>query len=250
MARVATTPGSYQNGGLRVIAGGLEIAALVGWTTPHIRCDRQSPIQLRPRFGEVDTVGVNFDRNGDTMELTTLGALWGSDSNSDAGEGFTTPPRQQAAARITERSAAQRGTSRGGRGSGDGICRFSIVDFELGVPPPSSIERQCIGEYHPNLHDCGVADCPFTEISPESRLRVAREGLLVEGNLSPRDHPKVDHHAFLIPVYMNAGLDVLGHDSSLWVGVQHFSGEVQHKYYHEVHGCPMFTVNFGGCIGV
>ena len=124
------------------------------------------------------------------------------------------------------------------------------MDFEPGAPPPSSTERQCIGEYHPNLHDCGVADCPFTEISPESRLRAAQNGLVVKGNLSPGDHPKVDHRAFPIPVYVNAGLDVLGHDSSLWVGVQHFSGEVQHRYYHEVHGCPMFTVNFGGCIGV
>ena len=51
-------------------------------------------------------------------------------------------------------------------------------------------------------------------------------------------------------MFVNARLDVLGQDSSLWVGVQHFSGEVQHRYYHEVHGCPMFTVDFGGCIGV
>ena len=218
----------------------------VGWTAPSIQSDRARSIQLRPRLDEVDPVGVEVDRNGDTVDLTTLGAPWGSDGS----EGFTTPPREQAPAQFTARHAAQPGTASGGQASGGGICRFSKVDFEPRAPPPSTIERQCFGEYHPNLHDCGVADCPFTEISPESRLRAAREGVLVEGNLSPGDHPKVDHRAFPIPVYVNAGLDVLGHDSSLWVGVQHFSGEVQHRYYHEVHGCPMFTINFGGCIGV
>ena len=246
MIRTPASPFFCANGGLRGIAGGLQIATPVGWTAPTIRCDRASPIQLRPRFGEVDPVGVEVDRNGDTVDLTALGAPWGSSGS----EGFTTPPHKQAPTSITARRATQPGTKGGGRPSSGGICRFSRVDFEPGAPPPSSIERQCIGEYHPNLHDCGVEDCPFTEISPESRLRAAREGVLVEGNLSPGDHPKVDHRAFPTPVYVNAGLDVLGHDSSLWVGVQHFSGEVQHRYYHEVHGCPMFTVNFGGCIGV
>ena len=93
MARDPTSRGHIQNGRLRMIAGGPEVAALVGWTAPHIRTTRQSPIQLRPRVGDVDTCGQNSDRDGDVVDLTTTGAPWGSYSNSDAEAGFTTPPR-------------------------------------------------------------------------------------------------------------------------------------------------------------
>ena len=93
MARDPTSRGHIQNGRLRMIAGGPEVAALVGWTAPHIRTTRQSPIQLRPRVGNVDTCGQNSDKDGDVVDLTTTGAPWGSYSNSDAEVGFTTPPR-------------------------------------------------------------------------------------------------------------------------------------------------------------
>ena len=162
------------------------------------------------------------------MDLTTLTRPWGSDENSDRGEGFSTPPRQQSPSRASEQRAAQPSACAPVCQSARGFCRFSVLDFKPGAPPPSAIERQCLGEYHPNLHDCGVGDCPFTKISPKSRMRAAEEVMQVEGNVSPWDHPKVDHQAFPHPVFVNARLDVLGQDSSLWVGVEHFTGEVQH----------------------
>ena len=190
-----------------------------GWIAPQILSDRLSPISLRPRLSRWDTIGGNLGVSGEIVDLTALDAPWGSDSNSDTGEGFTTPPRRETAARNTDQKSCEPPASVPIRGSARGLCQFSLQDFEPGAPPPSAAERQCIGEYHPNLHDCGVADCPFTEITPESRLRAAQLGLQVEGNLSPGDHPKVDHRAFPTPVYVNALVDVLGHDSSLFSGV-------------------------------
>ena len=118
------------------------------------------------------------------------------------------------------------------------------------MPPSSTIDRKSLGEYHPNLHDCGVVDRPFTEIRPESWQRALQKGMRVEGNLSPGDHPRVNHRAFLEPVFVKVRLDLLGQDSSSRTGVQHFKGEIKHSYYHEVHGSPMFTVDFIGTIGI
>ena len=227
-----------------------DILGPVGWTAPQIRSQRQSPILLRPRCPRVEKGGTNFDVSGDMVDLTTMSTPWGSVANNDRGQGFSTPPRQQSPKRASEQRASQPSACDPVGQSASGFCRFSVLDFTPGAPPPSAIERQSLGEYHPNLHDCGVGDCPFTKISPESRIRAAQEGMQVEGNTSPGDHPKVDHRAFPHPVFVNARMDVLGQDSSLWVGVEHFTGEVQHRYYHEVHGCPMFTIDFGGSIGV
>ena len=227
-----------------------DILGPVGWTAPQIRSQRQSPILLRPRCPRVEKGGTNFDVSGDMVDLTTMSTPWGSVANNDRGQGFSTPPRQQSPKRASEQRASQPSACDPVGHSASGFCRFSVLDFTPGAPPPSAIERQSLGEYHPNLHDCGVGDCPFTKISPESRIRAAQEGMQVEGNTSPGDHPKVDHRAFPHPVFVNARMDVLGQDSSLWVGVEHFTGEVQHRYYHEVHGCPMFTIDFGGSIGV
>ena len=83
-----------------------------------------------------------------------------------------------------------------------------------------------------------------------ARSRSLQAGMPVEGNLSPGDHPKVDHRAFPHRVRVKVPLELLGQDSSMWVGLLHFSGEVQHRYYHEVHGNPMFTVDFGDTIGI
>lgn len=44
-------------------------------------------------------------------------------------------------------------------------------------------------------------------------------------------------------------LEVLGFDPGLWEGVEELSAQVLHWYYHEMHGQPMFSLNFGGTIG-
>jgi hypothetical protein len=45
-------------------------------------------------------------------------------------------------------------------------------------------------------------------------------------------------------------LFLLGFDQTLWGDLEHFTSKVQLRYYHEVTGQPMFTVNFGGRIGI
>jgi hypothetical protein len=60
----------------------------------------------------------------------------------------------------------------------------------------------------------------------------------------------VDHRAFPDLVQVKVRLSLLGFDRTLWGNLEHFTGEVQHRYYHEVTGQPMFTVNFGGSIGI
>ncbi len=144
-----------------------DILGPVGWTAPQIRSQRQSPILLRPRCPRVEKGGTNFDVSGDMVDLTTMSTPWGSVANNDRGQGFSTPPRQQSPKRASEQRASQPSACDPVGQSASGFCRFSVLDFTPGALPPSAIERQSLGEYHPNLHDYGVGDCPFTEISPE-----------------------------------------------------------------------------------
>ena len=62
--------------------------------------------------------------------------------------------------------------------------------------------------------------------------------------LSTGDHICVGKKVFLQPVYVKIRLDLLGYDSGLWEGLEHFSGQIMDRYY------PMFTVQFGGSIGL
>jgi hypothetical protein len=48
---------------------------------------------------------------------------------------------------------------------------------------------------------------------------------------------------------VKVALTVLGIDCSHWGALEKFSGVVKNRYYQEVHGAPMFTVDFGGGIG-
>jgi hypothetical protein len=48
---------------------------------------------------------------------------------------------------------------------------------------------------------------------------------------------------------VKVALEVLGIDGTLWGDLKKFSGLVCNRYYHEIHGAPMFTVDFGGGIG-
>ena len=202
-----------------------------------------SPISLRPRGAPIDRVGVNVENSSDIVDMSVTDRPWGLEED-DGLHGYHTPPQKQPRHHVSD------GHGNTVQQPRSNFCQFSVLDFQPGAPPPSSIDRQSVGDYHPNLHDCGVGDCPFTEISPEARSQALQAGMPVEGNLSPDDHPKVDHRAFPHPVRVKVPLEHLGQDSSMVQGLLHLSGEVQHRYYHEVHGNPMFTVDFGGTIGI
>ena len=66
--------GILSTGGLRSIANPPDILGPVGWTTPQIHSDHQSPISLRPRCGGVDKGDTSFDVSADIVDLTTLDA--------------------------------------------------------------------------------------------------------------------------------------------------------------------------------
>ena len=77
-----------------------------------------------------------------------------------------------------------------------GICGFTIADFHLGAAPADTASRQSLGMHHPNLHNCGVNDCPFSLSSPSLIARARAQGVLLQRTGSPTDHAKVDHRAF------------------------------------------------------
>ena len=68
--------------------------------------------------------------------------------------------------------------------------------------------------------------------------------------MSPPDRIMVGTRAFQGEVQVLVKLDVLGLDSTMWGDLQHFRGLVVDRYYQEVHGQPMFTVDFGGSVGL
>lgn len=130
------------------------------------------------------------------------------------------------------------------------FCRFTLLDFRPGAALPDNISRQTIQEHHLQMHDSGEKDCRFSEQPPSRRHSALDHGLPFETMFSPRDHVRVDHRAFLGIQHVRVALSVLGFDSSLWGNLSHFRGAVLHRYYHEVHGAPMYTVDFGGSIGI
>lgn len=192
----------------------LPVTMLEGWVAPSITVDRASPVQLRPR----PMLHVK-ESTPPLMELNCLA----SDGDSD----FTTPPPR----------------------SQSTICRYTLIDFEPGAPVPDTLSRQSIGGYFPWQHDCGEKNCPFAEGSSSARRRAVEQGLDFETTVSPGQHVRVDHRAFQQPQHVLVKLATLGLDSSLWGEIEHFRGLVRHRYYHEVTGAPMYTVDFDGGIG-
>jgi hypothetical protein len=133
---------------------------------------------------------------------------------------------------------------------GDGICRFTIKDFTPRAECPNPYLRQSIGKYLPWLHNCGEDACPFTEPPAYMRRLSLETGQpLPNSQLSPGDHVRVDRRAFVQEVHVKVNLDVLGYDRGMWGGLEYFSGHVVDRYYHDITGFPMFSVDFGGSIG-
>jgi hypothetical protein len=201
-----------------------------GWIPPPIQNQRLSPIALRARrwVEEVrDVPGVNLGSEG----------AWDDAANDSAEDDFSTP------ARTPPREGMQ-------ALSPPALCGFSVADFQPGAPPADIASRQSLGEHHPCLHNCGVNNCPFSLTSPASIARARSRGIQLHGTGSPTDHARVDHRAFPDLVQVKVRLSLLGFDRTLWGDLEHFTGKVQHRYYHEVTGQPMFSVNFGGSIGI
>jgi hypothetical protein len=130
------------------------------------------------------------------------------------------------------------------------ICKFTLQDFTPGAPEPNPYLRQAVGEYLPWLHNCGEETCPFTE-PPAHLYRMSLEigQPLPNSELSPGDHIRVDKRAFQRDVFVKVKLVLLGYDPRLWGDLEFFSGLVVDRYYQEVSGTPMFSVDFGGSIG-
>ena len=68
--------------------------------------------------------------------------------------------------------------------------------------------------------------------------------------LSPGNHVCVDKRAFTRNTHVTVKLELLGYDTSLWGGLTKFRGLVVNRYYQQVTGCSMFSVDFGRSIGV
>lgn len=113
------------------------------------------------------------------------------------------------------------------------------------------MSRQSIGEFCSWLHNCGEPWCPFGESTSALREQLRNQGLAYEPAIGRTlSEVPVDNRAFPEPVYVQVKLDLLGYDPNNWGGLEYFSGEITHRFYHAVTGHPCFEVDFGGCIGV
>lgn len=133
------------------------------------------------------------------------------------------------------------------------LCRFSLEDFYPGATfsPTKVMSRQSIGEFCSWLHNCGEPWCPFGESTSALREQLRNQGLAYEPAIGRTlSEVPVDNRAFPEPVYVQVKLDLLGYDPNNWGGLEYFSGEITHRFYHAVTGHPCFEVDFGGCIGV
>lgn len=157
------------------------------------------------------------------VDLSSQRAPWCDAGNDSDGEGFLIPPCSPQRRRSPASPAP-------------GICGFTIADFHPGAAPADTASRQSLGMHHPNLHNCGVNDCPFSLSSPSLIARARAQGMLLQRTGSPTDHARVDHRAFPDLVQVKVRLSLLGFDRTLWGDLEHFTGEVQHRYYHEVTG--------------
>jgi hypothetical protein len=72
---------------------------------------------------------------------------------------------------------------------------------------------------------------------------------LPDSELSPGDHVRVDKRAFTREIHVKVQLQLLGYDPGLWGGLTEFRGLVVDRYYQQITGCSMFSIDFGGSIG-
>jgi hypothetical protein len=65
----------------------------------------------------------------------------------------------------------------------------------------------------------------------------------------------VDKRAFPKPIHMKVRSELLGswswsYDHGLWRNLEYFIGRVVDRYYQQVTGSPMISIQIGGSIGI
>lgn len=138
--------------------------------------------------------------------------------------------------------------SRGGRGTagrrvgrGRGRALSAQILAPEGWEPPKILSERASpiflrprhGQPHvqEDRHELGVID-----------IAAAEE--IVEDGGYDTPPPNYSHE-----VWVRVRLETLGVDSSIWGDIDTFRGIILDRYYHEVHGMPMYTIDFGGGIG-
>jgi hypothetical protein len=227
--------------------------------TPHwiplaITPTTRSPIFLRRRMRDArrdsegtvgDPILVGEENANDREDFICEEVEEKMDVDSDCQmldkENFHTPPPLPRGTSVTLSSSLP--------GLRSAVCQFTLVDFTPGAAEPNPYLRQSLGEYLPWLHNCGEETCPFTEPSAELQRLSLETGMpLPNLELSPGDHVRVDQRAFTKPTYVKVALELLGYDPGMWGGLQEFSSIVVDRYYQQVTGSPMFSIDFGGSI--
>jgi hypothetical protein len=238
----------------RIIGGANMEDPTLHWIPPAITPTTRSPIFLRRRMRDAcrdsegtvgDPILVGEENASDREDFICEEVEEKMDVDSDCQmldeENFHTPPPLPRGTSVTLSSSPPRLRS--------AVYQFTLVDFTPGAAEPNPYLRQSIGEYLPWLHNCGEETCPFTEPSAELRRLSLETGMpLPDLELSPGDHVRVDQRAFIKPTYVKVALEVLGYDPGMWGGLQEFSGIVVDRYYQQVTGSPMFSIDFGGSI--
>jgi hypothetical protein len=214
-----------------------------GWRPPPIFPSVRSPILLRRHAASPGAVsGPEGRQCGISSSTIGLGGVDNVVLNSGDRDhyGGSNHRAEEESLRTDDEGAILDGAE----------CVTPLQDFIPGAPEPNPYLRQSVGEYLPWLHNCGEETCPFTE-PPMHRYQMSLEtGLpLPNSELSPGDHIRVDKRAFTRDVFVKVKLVLLGYDPDLWGDLECFSGVVVDRYYQEVSGSPMFSVDFGGSIG-
>lgn len=155
-----------------------DLAAPEGWAPPTITPNCRSPIVLRRRPGGSQVSGPGHPPS--------------------ASEPRSPPPRSPSPPPLPQP-----------------FCPFSTLDFYPGATfsPAKVVSRQSTGEYCSWLHNCGEPWCPFGEIASSVVDELRNEGLAYEPGVGRTlSEAPVDHRAFLEPVYVQVGLELLGYD--------------------------------------
>jgi hypothetical protein len=128
------------------------------------------------------------------------------------------------------------------------ICQFNVQDFTPSAKEPNPYLRQAVGKYLQWLRNYGEEMCllPPTYLH---QMSLETGCPLPNSNLSPSDYIRVDKRAFPRAVHIHVKLVVLGYDPELWGDLQHFRSLMVDRYYQEITGSPILSIDFRDNIG-